>query len=254
MPELEPPAVPRSRAAPRTARLLPAPPPPTVASPPPPPSPGRSYLQRRRNKAGPAFTYEVIIVDDGSRDGTARVALDYARRQGSDAVRLLRMPHNRGKVRAGTGPRDGGCARVRLRACVARREVRARRPPRQLHVRLLAAAPQSRQCPRAARRGAPRLLGGCHVPSLGRPFPRAPAAAAAPLCPDEPLPHSHPTPGRRAAAARAWQGMAVREGMLIARGQQCLFMDADGATQVARAAGGAGRGWGWRGGAGGAGP
>ncbi|GBF93095.1 dolichyl-phosphate beta-glucosyltransferase [Raphidocelis subcapitata] len=82
------------------------------------------YLQRRRNKQGPAFTYEVIVVDDGSADATARVALDYARRNGTDAVRLLRLPHNRGK------------------------------------------------------------------------------------------------------------GMAVREGMLIARGQMCLFMDADGATQV----------------------
>lgn len=35
--------------------------------------------------------------------------------------------------------------------------------------------------------------------------------------------------------------MAVREGMLVARGQLCLFMDADGATQV-RWAGGRGGG------------
>ncbi len=28
------------------------------------------------------------------------------------------------------------------------------------------------------------------------------------------------------------QGMAVREGMMIARGAYCLFMDADGATRV----------------------
>jgi hypothetical protein len=78
-------------------------------------------------------------VDDGSADATARVALDYARRNGTDAVRLLRLPHNRGK------------------------------------------------------------------------------------------------------------GMAVREGMLIARGQMCLFMDADGATQVRQRAAGqgfGGRGWG----------
>jgi cellulose synthase/poly-beta-1,6-N-acetylglucosamine synthase-like glycosyltransferase len=60
--------------------------------------PPQRYLQRRRNKQGPAWTYEVIIVDDGSRDATPRVALDYARRHGTDAVRLLRMPHNRGKV------------------------------------------------------------------------------------------------------------------------------------------------------------
>lgn len=65
-----------------------------------PPPRLRRYLQRRRDREGPAFTYEVIIVDDGSKDGTPRVALDYARRNGSDAVRLLRMPHNR---RAGAG-------------------------------------------------------------------------------------------------------------------------------------------------------
>lgn len=58
------------------------------------------YLQRRRNKQGPAFTYEVIIVDDGSKDSTAAVALGYVKTHGIDAVRLLRLPYNCGKGRA----------------------------------------------------------------------------------------------------------------------------------------------------------
>lgn len=58
------------------------------------------YLQRRRDKQGPAFTYEVVIVDDGSKDSTASVAMDYVRREGIDAVRLLRLPYNCGKGRA----------------------------------------------------------------------------------------------------------------------------------------------------------
>jgi dolichyl-phosphate beta-glucosyltransferase len=58
------------------------------------------YLQRRRNKQGPAFTYEIIIVDDGSKDSTAAVALGYVKTHGIDAVRLLRLPYNCGKGRA----------------------------------------------------------------------------------------------------------------------------------------------------------
>ncbi|OHT10491.1 glycosyl transferase [Tritrichomonas foetus] len=52
------------------------------------------YLQRRKSE-DPNFTYEIIIVDDGSKDGTTRVALDYADQH--PEIRLLRQPVNMGK-------------------------------------------------------------------------------------------------------------------------------------------------------------
>ncbi|CAD7703129.1 unnamed protein product [Ostreobium quekettii] len=55
------------------------------------------YLQRRRDRVGPHFTYEVLVVDDGSKDGTSAVATKAAAEHGGDAVRLLRMPRNCGK-------------------------------------------------------------------------------------------------------------------------------------------------------------
>ncbi|BDA51359.1 Dolichyl-phosphate beta-glucosyltransferase [Coccomyxa sp. Obi] len=62
------------------------------------------YLQKRRDRQGPNFTYEVIVVDDGSRDATVRVAFKYVRKHGVDAVRVLQLPRNYGKgyaVKAG---------------------------------------------------------------------------------------------------------------------------------------------------------
>ncbi|KAG2485304.1 hypothetical protein HYH03_015978 [Edaphochlamys debaryana] len=59
-----------------------------------------NYLQKRRDRQGPQFTYELIIVDDGSRDDTASVARNYVRRYGLDTVRLLRVSANRGKGHA----------------------------------------------------------------------------------------------------------------------------------------------------------
>ena len=42
-------------------------------------------------------TYEVIIVDDGSKDSTTQTALDYVDKFGSDKVRVLTLAKNRGK-------------------------------------------------------------------------------------------------------------------------------------------------------------
>ena len=54
------------------------------------------YLEERREK-DPAFTYEVIIVNDGSRDGTSDLAMKYVRQYGVNKVRLLEFVRNRGK-------------------------------------------------------------------------------------------------------------------------------------------------------------
>jgi dolichyl-phosphate beta-glucosyltransferase len=43
------------------------------------------------------FSWEIIIVDDGSRDRTVDVALRYVDSEGSDRVRLLKLAQNHGK-------------------------------------------------------------------------------------------------------------------------------------------------------------
>lgn len=43
------------------------------------------------------FTYEIIVVSDGSRDGTVAVAQKYGRQLGSDRLRVLALEQNRGK-------------------------------------------------------------------------------------------------------------------------------------------------------------
>uniref|UniRef100_A0A8B9S9R6 Dolichyl-phosphate beta-glucosyltransferase n=1 Tax=Apteryx owenii TaxID=8824 RepID=A0A8B9S9R6_APTOW len=48
-------------------------------------------------KQDPSFTYEVIVVDDGSKDQTTKVALKYCEKYGSDKVRVLSLVKNRGK-------------------------------------------------------------------------------------------------------------------------------------------------------------
>ena len=55
-----------------------------------------AYLQQRQQK-DPSFQYEVIIVNDGSRDRTAEVALKFVQQYGTDKVRLLDFARNRGK-------------------------------------------------------------------------------------------------------------------------------------------------------------
>ncbi|XP_039601746.1 dolichyl-phosphate beta-glucosyltransferase [Polypterus senegalus] len=62
------------------------------------------FLEKRQKK-DPSFTYEVIVVDDGSKDKTTEVALKYTERYGDDKVRVLTLVKNRGKggaVKLGT--------------------------------------------------------------------------------------------------------------------------------------------------------
>ncbi|KAF3794072.1 Dolichyl-phosphate beta-glucosyltransferase [Nymphaea thermarum] len=55
-----------------------------------------SYLQQRA-KRDKSFSYEVIIVDDGSKDKTYKVALDHARKYTIDNVRVILLGRNQGK-------------------------------------------------------------------------------------------------------------------------------------------------------------
>eukprot|EP00177_Eucheuma_denticulatum_P004548 GFKZ01008270.1.p1 GENE.GFKZ01008270.1~~GFKZ01008270.1.p1 ORF type:complete len:293 (+),score=17.82 GFKZ01008270.1:250-1128(+) len=69
-----------------------------------------SYLHSRCTQEGD-FSWEVIIVDDGSTDGTASVAMEFVRRYSSDRVRVLRMLGNVGK---------GGAVRRGVMVCRGR--------------------------------------------------------------------------------------------------------------------------------------
>ena len=55
----------------------------------------QTAAQRQQQDA--RFTWEIIIVDDGSSDQTVRVAHDYSARRTTDAVRVLRLARNHGK-------------------------------------------------------------------------------------------------------------------------------------------------------------
>ncbi|XP_069046274.1 dolichyl-phosphate beta-glucosyltransferase [Lepisosteus oculatus] len=65
------------------------------------------YLENRQKRQR-SFTYEVIIVDDGSKDKTTEVALNYTRKCGADKVRVLTLTKNRGK---------GGAVRMGVLSC-----------------------------------------------------------------------------------------------------------------------------------------
>lgn len=54
------------------------------------------YLENEKKKK-PSFTYEIIVVDDGSKDTTSEVALEYVKKYGVQCMRLLTFEKNRGK-------------------------------------------------------------------------------------------------------------------------------------------------------------
>ncbi|CAK9136233.1 unnamed protein product [Ilex paraguariensis] len=58
-----------------------------------------NYLQQRAAK-DKSFSYEVVIIDDGSADGTKRVAFDFVRKYTVDNVRVILLGRNHGKGEA----------------------------------------------------------------------------------------------------------------------------------------------------------
>lgn len=52
-----------------------------------------AFLESKKSQC----SYEVIIVNDGSTDKTASVAMDHVLKYGADKVRLLNLIQNRGK-------------------------------------------------------------------------------------------------------------------------------------------------------------
>lgn len=54
------------------------------------------YLEQQK-KLDQTYTYEIIIVDDGSRDNTIDVAVKFAKEHPNSDIRLLAMEKNRGK-------------------------------------------------------------------------------------------------------------------------------------------------------------
>ncbi|XP_072040448.1 dolichyl-phosphate beta-glucosyltransferase-like [Amphiura filiformis] len=50
-----------------------------------------------RQKTDRSFSYEIIVVDDGSKDTTTQVALQYSKKYTTDKVRVLTLAKNRGK-------------------------------------------------------------------------------------------------------------------------------------------------------------
>ncbi|PIA51134.1 hypothetical protein AQUCO_01100165v1 [Aquilegia coerulea] len=58
-----------------------------------------NYLQQRVAK-DKSFSFEVLIVDDGSADGTNKVAFELVRRYSIDNVRVILLRKNRGKGEA----------------------------------------------------------------------------------------------------------------------------------------------------------
>eukprot|EP00099_Drosophila_melanogaster_P018183 NP_609202.1 wollknaeuel [Drosophila melanogaster] len=55
-----------------------------------------AFLEQK-SAGTPNFTYEVIVVSDGSQDATVSVALGYSKKHGAEKVRVLELIENRGK-------------------------------------------------------------------------------------------------------------------------------------------------------------
>ncbi|KAI9501700.1 dolichyl-phosphate beta-glucosyltransferase [Coemansia spiralis] len=55
-----------------------------------------AYVQRRREKEK-GFSFELIVMDDGSRDKTSEVALEFARKHNMCELKVVRHTINRGK-------------------------------------------------------------------------------------------------------------------------------------------------------------
>jgi len=66
---------------------------------------------KERQKNDKSFTWEIIIVDDGSRDSTTKVGHQYGKQETTERVRVLTLLKNRGK--GGAVKRGMMCARGR---------------------------------------------------------------------------------------------------------------------------------------------
>lgn len=54
-----------------------------------------AFLEKEHKETG--STYEVIVVSDGSTDGTVRLGIKYSQKYTTDKVRVLDLIENRGK-------------------------------------------------------------------------------------------------------------------------------------------------------------
>jgi dolichyl-phosphate beta-glucosyltransferase len=50
-----------------------------------------------KQEQDPSFSFELLIVDDGSKDKTSETAFSYAKKSGNDTIRVLKLLKNRGK-------------------------------------------------------------------------------------------------------------------------------------------------------------